>query len=272
MQKWWRYGNYCGPGPKLSPDCSSLDDGSPMPEPINKVDAACQIHDKQYCACGVNWKNSFPGTSCSRESDKGLLSALMDLINNKKVSGKELNAARLISTYFKTHHTFGNLLVPSLNFKEWLENFEGEDYTDGFWAGEGNAASGILPIANDTKRLCLAYRSRRVHMGNRFGTIGGAVQKGKTPQESALAELKEETNYSGDIDLVPAYVFKSGNFRYFNFLGLIPKEVPIKPLGLENQFTKWYDYNELQSIENEMHPGLIALLQNSKTLIESYLN
>jgi 8-oxo-dGTP pyrophosphatase MutT (NUDIX family) len=270
MKSRWRYGNYCGPGPKFSNDCSSLDNGNPLPEPINKVDMACKIHDTKYCMCGNTWKNSFPGTPCTRNSDEELLNYLNSLIKNKEITGHEFNAANLITKFFKAHHTFGNLLFPSLNFKEWLENVNEEDYTNGFWAGEGNAASGILPIALDTKKLCLAYRSPKVHMGNTFGTIGGAIQKDKSPHDSALSELKEETDYSGQIKLIPAYVFKSGSFTYFNFLGLIPREVPIKTVSYENVYTKWYSYDELTSEQN-FHPGLSALLSNSKPLIESYV-
>lgn len=271
MQNRWRYGNYCGPGPKFSQDCSSLADGRPLPEPINKVDMACKIHDAKYCMCGNTWKTSFPGTPCTRSSDHDLLSALNSLIKNKEISGKEYSAANLIMKFYKAHHSFGNLLIPSLNFKEWLESVGEEDYTSGFWAGEGNAASGILPIALDTKKICLAYRSPKVHMGNKFSTIGGAVQKGKNPHDSALSELREETNYSGSIKLVPAYVFKSGSFSYFNYLGLIPQEVPIKTISYENVYTHWYSYDQLSSEQEHFHPGLTSLLTNSKFLIESYI-
>jgi len=275
MQNRWRYGYYCGPGPKFSKDCSTLDGGDSLPEPINKVDMACKVHDTKYCMCGNTWKNSFPGTPCTRNSDHALLDTLTSLIKNKDITGSEFNAANLIVKFYKAHHSFGNLLFPSLNFKEWLENAgeenAGEDYKDGFWAGEGSAASGILPIALDTKNICLTYRSPKVHMGNKFGTIGGAIQKGKSPTESALSELREETDYSGTIKLIPAYVFKSGSFSYFNYLGLIPKEVPIKTISYENVYTKWYSYNQLNSEQEYFHPGLTSLLTNSKSLIESYI-
>jgi hypothetical protein len=78
---------------------------------------------------------------------------------------------------------------------------------EGYWAGEGNAASGILPICTTTGRICLAWRSPYVNEGSCWGTIGGAVKRGMQPGPSAEEELAEETGYTGDIKLYPAFVF-----------------------------------------------------------------
>ena len=58
---------------------------------------------------------------------------------------------------------------------------------NGFWVGEGGGASGILPICPATGRIGLAWRSANVSEGNCFGTIGGAIIKGKSPAESAFS-------------------------------------------------------------------------------------
>jgi len=82
---------------------------------------------------------------------------------------------------------------------------------EGFWEGEGGQASGILPVCPSTGRIGLAWRSADVHIGNCYGGIGGAVKKGMSPAESAKHELAEETGYSGSINLIPAYIFRSTN-------------------------------------------------------------
>jgi 8-oxo-dGTP pyrophosphatase MutT (NUDIX family) len=87
--------------------------------------------------------------------------------------------------------------------KQATEGFNDE----GFWAGEGNAASGVLLICPATGRIGLAWRSPDVHIGDCWGVVGGAVKKGMTPQESAKEELGEETGYRGGITLHPAFVF-----------------------------------------------------------------
>ena len=54
------------------------------------------------------------------------------------------------------------------------------DYYDeqGYWAGSGGGASGILPICTVTGRICFAWRSPEVQEGSCWGTLGGAVKRG----------------------------------------------------------------------------------------------
>lgn len=101
---WWRYGNYCGPGPKLRPKtCDALASGRPLPEPINAVDAVCKQHDIEYCNCGATWKSGLwlgQPTSCSLNSDRSLVKKL-DAITGGPISQRL--AAKAISSYFKMH-------------------------------------------------------------------------------------------------------------------------------------------------------------------------
>lgn len=150
-----------------------------------------------------------------------------------------------------------------------------EDNADGYWAGEGNAASGILPIARNTKRICLAWRNAETHTGDCWGSIGGAVKDGKTPSESAKSELKEETGYTGGIELYPAYVFEDGAFRYFNLVGIVDHEFKLKPLSAhawETDMIQWVSvdqlYVDMEENPDDYHPGMIQFLNNSRELIE----
>src|SRR5581483_8366455 len=115
------------------------------------------------------------------------------------------------------------------------------------------------------------WRSRAVHMGDCWGTIGGAIQGG-SPEESAKTELKEETGYAGPIDLKPAYVFSKGSFKYYNFIGIVPNEFPFHPEHTwETDKIEWKTYEqiltEMQEQPNHFHMGIIALFKNSKNLI-----
>jgi hypothetical protein len=105
----WRYGNYCGPGPKFDrKTCDRLADGRPLPQPINAVDAACKVHDTDYCGCNVDWKAGFlfgKGTPCSREADVKLIKTLGGLAKERKFSSHgEWIAANLIRNYFRLHN------------------------------------------------------------------------------------------------------------------------------------------------------------------------
>jgi len=148
---------------------------------------------------------------------------------------------------------------------------------EGFWAGEGNAASGVLPICTTTKRICFAWRSPDVHIGDCWGTIGGAVKEGMGLAQSAKAELKEETGYGGGVTMIPAYVFSSGSFSYHNFIGLVGTEFSFHPQSEHHWETtglEWFTLDEINKMMEEdsgsFHPGLIALFKNSKDIIEKH--
>lgn len=99
-----RYGQYCGPGPKLNKDCTALANGQPLPAPINTIDSICQKHDIKYCKCGSHWTHGLlgnSGSSCSRGADKDIQKDLMSVIN--KLSGSEKLVGNLILRYFQHH-------------------------------------------------------------------------------------------------------------------------------------------------------------------------
>lgn len=97
---WWRYGNYCGPGPKLHKTCDRLSDESPLPNPKNSVDVHCKQHDIDYCKCGVNWTAGLPGkgNACSRQSDRAFVNKLLSI--KDKLPPDQQRAASIISQYF----------------------------------------------------------------------------------------------------------------------------------------------------------------------------
>ena len=140
-------------------------------------------------------------------------------------------------------------------------------------------ASGILPIAEDTRRICLSWRSREVSDGNRFGTIGGMLKAGKTPKESALIELDEEMGYNGPIELHKAFLCRLKGFEYHNYIGIVPtafKLDPKKEFAFETDFIEWMEYKHIQDLMEEhpklFHKGLIQLFKESRLLIEAFLD
>lgn len=130
-----------------------------------------------------------------------------------------------------------------------------------FW---GNRGAGILLIAKDTGRLLLTLRSKYVNEPGTWGIPGGKIDsESESPKSAASREASEELGYSGPIYMVPAHVFKAGNFKYHNFIGVVPSE--FKPsLNWESEAANWFKLDDLPS---PLHFGLQSLLSNSDDLI-----
>lgn len=148
-----------------------------------------------------------------------------------------------------------------------------------FWANE-NGASGVLPICTETKRICIALRSHMVNEPHTWGNFGGAIGKAHggereealSPKDNALKEMREECDYTGPIEMIDSYIFRSGDFTYWNFLGLVPEEFELvvdKSGWYEVEEIKWVTLNELIQHE-DLHFGLQSLIKNSMKQLMKY--
>ncbi len=140
---------------------------------------------------------------------------------------------------------------------------EGDDSR--FW---GNRGAGILLIARDTGNLLLVLRSRYVNEPGTWGIPGGKIDDDdESPNHAAKREAREELGYSGRIKLMPAHVFKAGQFRFHNFIGVVPKEFE-PSLDWENDDAGWFSIDDLPS---PLHFGIQSLLSNSRSQIQDIL-
>ena len=86
----------------------------------------------------------------------------------------------------------------------------------GFW---GQAAAGCLILALDTGRILIPHRSEHCQQPNTWGTWGGAIDRGESPEVAVLRELSEEAGFEAPVDTIPLFVFRhESGFRYHNFL------------------------------------------------------
>ena len=138
-------------------------------------------------------------------------------------------------------------------------------------------ASGILPIADNTKEICLSWRSPEIPEGDCWGVIGGMLKDGKSFKENALIELEEEMGYNGPIELHHALQWKVRGFTYQNFLGVVPEPFPLAPtdpeFAKETSFIEWMPFSKVYELVDlspyQFHKGLLRLLiENQKQIWE----
>lgn len=137
----------------------------------------------------------------------------------------------------------------------------------GFW---GKRGAGCIILATDTGRICLPHRSQYVEQPGTWGTWGGAIDGDENPEVAAAREVREEAGYSGQLRMVPLFVFKhSSGFTYYNYLAVVERE--FKPqLNWETQDYRWVEWGDWPE---PLHNGLKLLLQDpaSVSAIEKML-
>lgn len=150
-------------------------------------------------------------------------------------------------------------------FLEWLVENDSDHAValrdTGFW---GRAGAGAIVVAADTGRILLPHRSMSVEQPGTWGVWGGAIDSGEDPALAAKREVQEEAGASVVSEMVPLYVFSKGDFRYHNFLAVVPREFSPR-LNWETQGYEWVEFGDWPS---PMHFGLRALLANSGGEIE----
>ncbi len=134
----------------------------------------------------------------------------------------------------------------------------------------GEQAAGCIVLAKDTGRLMLVHRSKDVDQPFTWGNLGGAHKASERPVDAAQRELYEETGYTGQVQMVPLYVFQKGDFRYSNFLALVPKEFT-PHLGWEATDFKWVEYGDWPQ---PLHFGPAALFSDAESIktIQHYID
>ena len=129
----------------------------------------------------------------------------------------------------------------------------------GFW---GTAGAGCIIFSRNTGRFLIQYRSRYVEQPNTYGTWGGAIDRGDSPEATVMKEVKEESGYTGKVKLHPIYVFQKGDFKYYNFIAEVEDEFEPN-LNWEAEGYKWVEYGEWPE---PLHFGIQAILNDGKSV------
>lgn len=140
----------------------------------------------------------------------------------------------------------------------------------GYYGAQG---AGCLFLAQDSGRVLLALRSAEVEQPRTWGVLGGAIDKGESPEAAARREAQEEAGADA-VKLIPLLVFRDKQFRYHNFLAVVPTEFVAHDLQrkgfVESDEFRWVKFGAWPT---PLHFGVRALLADQKSiaLIKSML-
>ena len=65
------------------------------------------------------------------------------------------------------------------------------------------------------------------------------MERGESPEKTAVRELREELGYRGELILIPSFVYEEPDFTFYNFIALVPDEFDSE-LDWENDDARWF--------------------------------
>ena len=138
------------------------------------------------------------------------------------------------------------------------------------WGRAG--AAGLLLHRDGTAGLevLLQHRASWSHHGGTWGTPGGALHHGETPDDGALREVREELGLlPDDVVLGARSVDDHGGWSYTTVLARPARSIEPGDLRLdgESDGVAWLPLGELDGVD--LHPGLAASLSRLRRLLES---
>lgn len=121
-----------------------------------------------------------------------------------------------------------------------------------------SAGAGAILYSLDLGNYCFFQRAHHLNEPTSWGTVGGEIEDGETPEEACLREIKEEIGYTGPIKLIPFFVYRDYDFTFTNFIGVVPREF-MPTLTEEVIGYRWEMPNHYP---NPLHFGLKAILND----------
>ncbi len=141
--------------------------------------------------------------------------------------------------------------------------------------------SGVLVMAKTTGRFLLCKRGPDITEPNTWSNLGGGSEAGENPKVTATREFYEESGVVLPITLIDSFVNEKGDFRFYNFIGLVDSEfVPVVGKVTANTDGevevadyKWLKLEDIPKQKN-LHWGVKKLYDNAlpqlKNIVKKY--
>jgi 8-oxo-dGTP pyrophosphatase MutT (NUDIX family) len=116
--------------------------------------------------------------------------------------------------------------------------------------------------------VLLQHRAQWSHHGGTWGTPGGALHEGESPEDGALREVREELGLlPRDVELEVTSVDDHGGWAYTTVIARPVRTIEPGDLRLdgESDGVAWVSLAGLDEVE--LHPGLAASLDRLRPLL-----
>jgi 8-oxo-dGTP pyrophosphatase MutT (NUDIX family) len=136
------------------------------------------------------------------------------------------------------------------------------------WGRVGAAGLLVHRAGVDGPELLLQHRAVWSHHGGTWGTPGGALHAGESPEHGALREVQEELGLlPEDLELGPSSVDDHGGWAYTTVLARPLRVIEPRDLELdgESDGVAWIGLGDLVSVP--LHPGFEASLYRLHDLL-----
>ena len=117
--------------------------------------------------------------------------------------------------------------------------------------------------------LLLQHRAEWSHHGGTWGTPGGALHEGESPDAGALREVQEELGlHPDDVVLGACSVDDHGGWSYTTVLARPARRIEAADLILDGESTgvAWLPLTSLDGLD--LHPGLAGSLSRLRPLLD----
>ena len=126
-------------------------------------------------------------------------------------------------------------------------------------------ASIAIIDAND--QILIAKRPNKKHLSGFWEFPGGKVEKGESPENALVREVKEELNIDIDNKCIAPLTFSEFNYEKFHLLLLlyVCRRWEGEPMSMEKNEIKWVKVNTLR--QYKMPPADDSLIYSLQDLL-----